>query len=80
MKRDKAYLVGIHRYSYKCGVPGEIIGVEFVTSEALNPQTRLCYHVRWADSHEDWIVASDNTFKIISFDDIIKGNIPDVTM
>ena len=78
MKRDKAYLVGIHRYSFKSGVPGEIIGVEIVKpDDKLEP--RLCYHVRWHDQVEDWIAVDGGHFKIISFTDILNGNIPEVT-
>jgi len=79
MIRDKAYLVGIHRYLFKSGVPAEIIGVEMVKPEHdLEP--RLCYHIMWADKVEDWIPMHDsNTFKIISFQDILDGNIPKIT-
>jgi len=44
MTRDKAYFVGIHRYSNKSGKPAEIIGVEWVTPVGLEP--RLCYHIQ----------------------------------
>jgi hypothetical protein len=78
MTRDKAYLVGVHRYSHKTGVPAEIVGVEMVKpSDDLEP--RLCYHVRWFDMCEDWIAIDGGHFKIISFTDILNGNIPEVT-
>jgi hypothetical protein len=74
MKRDKAYLVGVHRYSFKSGVPGEIIGVEIITPD--NEKPRLCYHVQWPDMEEDWFAIEDiPNYKIISFNDILKGNI-----
>lgn len=78
MIRDKAYYVGIHRYSFKTGVPAEIIGVEIVKPEPdLEP--RLCYHIRWSDMTEDWIPVEDSHgFEIISFQDILNGNIPKV--
>lgn len=74
MIRDEAYLVGIHRYSFKCGKPAKIIGVEFVTPEKGDP--RLCYHIVWADKTEDWIPIN---YKIISFEQILAGDIPAVT-
>lgn len=78
MKRDKAYLVGVHRYSKRGGEPAEIIGVEMVTPK--NNTSRLCYHIMWADKEEDWLpVADSENYKIISFEDIKAGNIPEVT-
>jgi len=78
MIRDKAYFVGIHRYSNKSGKPAEIIGVEWVTPMGLEP--RLCYHIQWADKTEDWLPIHDcNTYKVISFSDILESKIPDVT-
>lgn len=78
MTRDKAYLVGIHRYSFRSGEPAEIIGVEIITpDDKLEP--RLCYHVMWRDKVEDFIAVDGGHFKIISFTDILSGNIPRVT-
>lgn len=88
MTRDKAYFVGIHRYHYKSGVPAEIVGVEWVmpdttlTDRAIKntPNARLCYHIRWADGTEDWVPVIDNaTYKIISFQNILKNQIPEIT-
>lgn len=77
MNRNKAYLVGTHRYSYRAGIPAEIIGVNFC---CLNDGTyRLCYHLLWDDFSEDWISVEEGRYKIITFGDIIKGNIPRVT-
>ena len=78
MIRDKAYFVGIHRYSNKSGKPAEIIGVEMVTPQGLEP--RLCYHIQWSDMVEDWVPVCDTSnYKIISFTDILNGNIPDIS-
>ena len=72
MTRDKAYFVGVHKYLYKSGIPAEIIGVVWVTPIGLEP--RLCYHIQWSASTEDWIPVQDSqTYKIISFSDILKG-------
>ena len=78
MTRDKAYFVGIHRYSNKSGKPAEIIGVEMVTPQGLEP--RLCYHIEWSDKTEDWVPVHDTSnYKVISFTDILEGKIPNVT-
>ena len=78
MIRDKAYLVAIHRYSHKSGVPAEIVGVEMIQQDKDSSQ-RLCYHVVWSDTVEDWISIENENYKIISFNDILAGNIPKVT-
>jgi hypothetical protein len=78
MTRDKAYFVGINRYSNRSGKPAEIIGVEIVTPYGLEP--RLCYHIQCSDMTEDWVPVHDTSnYKIISFTDILNGNIPDVS-
>jgi len=78
MTRDKAYFVGIHRYSNKSGKPAEIIGLEWITPVGLEP--RLCYHVQWADKTEDWLPINDMAnYNIISFSNILNGEIPGVT-
>lgn len=51
---NKTYLVGIHRYSYRSGIPAEIVGVEVVKPDA-NLEPRLCYRIRWSDLYEDWV-------------------------
>jgi hypothetical protein len=78
IKRDKVYFIGIHRYSHKSGIPAEIIGVEMITPQDLEP--RLCYHIEWSDKTEDWVQIDDVTnYKIITFSDILNNNIPSVT-
>jgi hypothetical protein len=74
---DKAYYVGTHRYSLNAGIPAEIIGVVLATPTGLDQ--RLCYHVRWSDGKEDWTPVHDTkAYEIISFNDILKGNIPKI--
>lgn len=78
MKRVKAYLVGIDINSYRPGDPAEIIGVELVTPE--KGSSRVCYHILWDDKTEDWVPIEDiRSYKIIGFQDILAGDIPDVT-
>ena len=74
MTREKAYFVGVHRYSNKSGKIAEIIGVEIVTPKGLEP--RLCYHIQWSDKTDDWVPVHDKlNYKIISFTDISEGKI-----
>ena len=78
MTLDEAYLVGVHRYSFKSGKPAKIVGFDFVTPE--NGKPRLCYHIMWADKTEDWVAIEDsNNYKIISFEQVLAGDIPAVT-
>ena len=73
---DKAYYVGTNPYSFRVGIPAEIIGVQIITPDNQT-RPRPCYHVRWSDSTEDWVcIADDKNYKIISFTDILNGNIP----
>ena len=72
-----AYLVGTHEHSFRRGVPGHIIGVKIVSPDNLDK--RLCFHIRFADDAEDYVAVDDSiNYEIISFDDIINGNIPKV--
>ena len=78
MVRDKAYYVGTHPHQLKRGKPAEIVGVEVITPKGDKP--RLCYHIMWNDKTEDWVPVSDtDNYKIISFDDILSGKMPEVT-
>ncbi len=74
---DEAYLVGVHKHSFRSGRPARIIGVHVVTRKDGKPKP--CYHIRWADQVEDLVAIEDSAnYKIISFEDIIAGNIPKV--
>lgn len=65
----KAYLIGTHYTSFRRGEPAEIIGVEFVTPEGLQP--RPCYKIRYEDGVEDAVpIADANSFTIVSADEI----------
>ena len=75
MKREEAYIIGIHRYAFRYGIPARIIGIEFVTPEGLDE--RLAYHTRYSDGAEDWVPVGDSSFRVITFQDIITDNLPD---
>ena len=65
-------ITGTHRYSYKKGETGEIIGIKWVKPDP-NTTYKLCYHILWPDGKHDFWAAEDfNTFKI-SFPDYGTG-------
>jgi hypothetical protein len=78
MKLDKAYLVGTNKSSFRAGIPAEIIGVDMVSIE-VHPTPRPNFHIRYSDGMEDHVPFIDsNNFEVITFTDIINGNIPKV--
>lgn len=78
MTTEDVYFVGIHRYTFRCGMPAKIIGLSIITHENTAP--KLCYHVEWSDGVTDWKAMADTgNYKIINFKDILAGNIPKVT-
>ena len=83
---EDAYLVGIHRYSYRTGEPAKIIGVVMYTpSRTGNPDSanyveRPCYHSVFLDGVENYVAVSDLLhFAIISETDVEKNNIPPIS-
>jgi hypothetical protein len=77
MKTESAYLVGIHRHSFRAGIPAKIIDVSFVTPEQLSP--RVCYHVEYDDGKHDYIPICDiHHYEIISASDKKEGKISDI--
>lgn len=78
MKKQKAFLVGIHRYSLRAGEPAEVIGVSFCTPEGN--EERLCFQIRFRDATEDYVAVSATAhYKIINQVDVDEGRIPEVT-
>ena len=74
MTRDNAYYIGTNLHSFRPNIPAEIVGVEWVSP--VEKESRLCYHIRWADSTEDWAPISDSeNYKIITFQDILNNNL-----
>lgn len=64
LKTQKAYYVGTHEYSFRAGQPAEIVGVVMIPH--VSGEVRPCYHVRYADGHEDYSVIKDiNNYKIV---------------
>jgi len=72
MKREKVYLIDLSWAGFRCGKPAEIIGIEMVTPNGLEP--RLCYHLRWSDSAEDWKPVNEEQYKILTFTELLSGD------
>lgn len=74
---EKVYYVNNHRYGYRGNEPAEIIGVKMYTPEGKTP--RLCYEVEYSDGTRDYrVVDEEEHYHIITFNDIINGNIPEI--
>lgn len=83
-KWEDAYLVGIHRYSYRAGEPAKIIGVVMYTPGSTGDDDdyveRPCYHSVFFDGVENYVAVSDlMNFAIISETDVEKNNIPPIS-
>jgi hypothetical protein len=77
---EDAFIVGIHRYSYRAGEPAKIIGVVMFTPNTDDPVPRPCYHSIFPDGVEEYTPVSDFLlYDIISEDDVERNNIPPVT-
>jgi len=69
MKREIVYLIDQGRNGFRLNEPAEIIGIEMCTPKGLEP--RLCYHLKWADSIEDWKPVDDGIYKILTFTEML---------
>lgn len=78
IQREDAYLVSLPENSFRAGIPALIIGVNVVRviSGRTTGEFRPCYRLRYSDGTEDDHLISI-PHKIITFDDIVKGNIPE---
>tara|TARA_R110002096_G_scaffold432559_1_gene649606 strand:- start:1803 stop:2030 length:228 start_codon:yes stop_codon:yes gene_type:complete len=72
MNRETAYLIDQSDAGFRRNQPAEIVGVEMCTPLGLEP--RLCYHLKWSDSVEDWKPVSEKTYKIVTFTDLLAGD------
>ncbi len=82
---EDAYLVGIHRYSYRAGEPAKIIGMimhtpfQTVYKDEISI-LRPCYHIIFPDGVEEYIPVADFlNFAIISETDVEKNKIPPIS-
>ncbi len=81
---EDAYLVGIHRYSYRAGEPAKIIDVVMYAPGSVGDSDdyaeRPCYHSVFPDGVENYVAVGDFLhFAIISETDVEKDNIPPVS-
>ena len=47
-------LVGVHPYAFRCGTPGLITGVKYITPNE-GDEPRLCYEVTYLDGAVDYV-------------------------
>lgn len=70
MVRKKVYLIDLSIYGFRKGEPCEIIGVEMITPDNLQP--RLCYHLRFPDMVEDFKPIHDGNYKFYTLNELYK--------
>jgi hypothetical protein len=83
---QKAYMVGVHRYAFRAGEPGVIIGTQFVKPNGKNykgePYSwRLAFIVLYDDGAKDFVSFEDVTngdYTIISDVQLALGQIPEI--
>jgi hypothetical protein len=75
MEKESAYLIGIHKDSFRCGIPAKITGVCFMTP-GVNYKHRLVYEICFDDYVTDEVPLSDienGNYKLVSFTDLYTG-------
>jgi hypothetical protein len=70
MTREEVYLIDTSNMGFRCNIPAKIIGIEMCTPTGLPP--RLCYHLRWSDSVEDFKPLYEKDYKIVTFAELLK--------
>jgi len=76
---QKAYLVGVHRYSFRAGEVAEIIGLRFAKPKGYD--WRLAYEVEYFDGKKDFVSLEDvqsGNVVIISDLELSDGKIPEI--
>jgi hypothetical protein len=84
-RKEKLFVVGTHRYSFRAGTPAEVIGVAMFTPEGMEP--RPGFILRFEDGTEDTLpifaasssIEKNPHFEFITEADIHVGRIPEVT-
>ena len=86
---EDCYVVGVHRYCFRAGTPAKVIGVKFINFrhqdntaiDTIRYERRLVYEIEYSDGQRDSIPVMEINinYKLITFDDIILGHIPEIT-
>ena len=72
IEAEHAYLVGIHRYSFRAGEPAKILGVVIA-------HLRSYFLVRFPDGVRDLVAIGDHwNYSVISESDVLAGRLPRV--
>jgi hypothetical protein len=69
MIQETVYLIDQSDNGFRRHLPAEIIGVKMCTPKGLEP--RLCYHLKWSDSMEDFKPVGEKSYKIITFNELL---------
>lgn len=65
MYYEKAYYIGISRYSFRRDEAAEIVGVEMIQPQESDTW-QACYRVKYADGKEDLCPVAEHTnYKIV---------------
>ena len=77
IEAEHAYLVGIHRYSFRAGEPAKILGV--VIAHLKDSFPRSYFLVRFPDGVRDLVAIGDHwNYSVISESDVLAGRLPRV--
>jgi hypothetical protein len=78
--KEKCYLVGVHRYCFRAGVPAEITGVKMCQPSVM-ADYRFGYEIEFSDGKTDIVPVSEIGihWKMITFLEILNGEIPPIT-
>lgn len=61
------YIVNIHRYGYKAGKRGKIIGIKWITPKGLEP--RICYEVLYGNVVDFTPIDDKENYRLITKED-----------
>lgn len=77
-ERNPIYLVGLHRYHFRAGKPGQIVGIEYAQPGLDHP--RPVFRVRFTDGKEDLFALSEaHMYAFLTKRQVDANEIPPVT-
>jgi hypothetical protein len=84
-KKEKLFVVGTHRYSFRAGTPAEVVAEAMFTPEGLEP--RPGFILRFEDGTEDIVPVfaahgsneKNPHYEFVTEADIEAGRIPEIT-
>lgn len=73
---EDAYIVGVHRHTFRPGEPAKIVRTVMISPDGSEP--RPAFLVVYPDGATDYIVIDFLTMRIVSERDVEAGNLPAV--